>query len=48
MLNVKDAHKLKKKKSLGTESWYTAHKPVWEKTTHGAVLRHAQQEETTD
>ena len=43
ILNVKDARELKKKKKfLETQLWYTAGKPMWEKTTHGAILRHSQ------
>ena len=38
-----DARELKKKKKfLETQLWYTACKPVWEKTTHGAILIHGQ------
>lgn len=38
MLNVRAAHKLKKK-CLKTHMWYIAYKPVWEKITHGAILK---------
>ena len=47
MLSIRDAHRLKKNqktKTLGTQLCYTAHKPVWEKTIHGATLRPTKKE----